>query len=84
MPKPTDSAFPRAHDTGSDGMTIRQWYAGQALTGMRLVAMDEKLSADVISGKTLPNQIQRIALDAVADAFSYADMMIAFENKERK
>ena len=24
-------AFPRGHDTGSDGMSLRDWFAGQAL-----------------------------------------------------
>ena len=27
-------AYPRGHNTGSDGMTLRDYFAGQALAGM--------------------------------------------------
>lgn len=27
-------AFPRGHDTGSDGMSLRDWFAGQAMRSL--------------------------------------------------
>ena len=53
------------------GMTLRQWYAGQALKG--LVALSASGEVDDYRPKHVAH-----------DAFEYADAMLAFEEAERR
>ena len=61
--KSTDAAFPE-HRDGQRGMTLREWYAGQALVG--LLAFP---SAD--------SEPQLRRDDAARVAYQYADAMLA-------
>jgi hypothetical protein len=53
---------------GGDGMTLRDYLAGQALTGI--------LAAHAGEGVALPS-----ANDAAEDAYEYADAMLAHRRK---
>lgn len=52
------------------GMTMRQWYAGQALAGI------------IAFAGTVNGSINKMPRDVVPLVFHYADEMIAFEAKE--
>ena len=77
--KPNDGglAFPVQFDATrrAPGMTLRQWYAGQAVKGMlsnpNYIYIPEKVADD-------PNE--RFS----ARAFQVADAMIAFEEAEKE
>lgn len=60
-------AFPRT-PTHFNGMTLRDWFAGQALIGMTL------------GQETVP--VQSVAKNAALAAYQYADAMIAEREKE--
>lgn len=79
-------AFPRASATvtrfendheerethvGHDGMSLRQWYAGQALAGMLAAYSGGEIAFPPIAW-------------AAKTAFEYADAMIAESEKERE
>ncbi len=72
MTKPDgEPAFPgvKASHSGADneGMTLRQWYAGQALAGLM----------------SLNAECYRVSMPACAkDCYAYADAMIAEGGKE--
>ena len=70
MSKPDGGpAFPRNYDTSIDqqGMTLRQWYAGQALAGMML-------NTEVDPDRTESKDVFEVL---AKDAFAAADAMIA-------
>jgi hypothetical protein len=55
---------------GSDGMTLRDWFAGQALAGMEL----SKLGVHADGA---------LCIAAVESAYAYADAMLATRQQER-
>ena len=65
-------AYPHDQNSGQwcQGMTLRQWYAGQALAGL----MASFAGTDCVFPK--PKDLAR-------DSFVQADAMIAHEQKER-
>ena len=60
------SAHPDCNYLPQEGMTLRQWYAGQALT----------------SGRTMRGAPVTCAEDIAKQMFEIADAMIAFEAQE--
>jgi len=67
------AAFPVPAIVDQAGMSLRQWYAGQALAGLLANPSDLPLAGE-------PNPQQWLA-DA---SFTYADAMIAHEVAERE
>lgn len=77
MSAPNDGgpAFPRAgaeHSLGGnfeqDGMTLRDWFAGQAITGM------------TSQSERKVNDVKSYAKIFAKDAYTFADAMIAARN----
>lgn len=78
-------AFPRTvqhfndYMEGKDGMTLRDWFAGQALAGM-IVKTPLLMRSTFDNGKTIgpSEEDMEIHTQAVVDAaFKYADAMLA-------
>ncbi len=60
-------AFPRGHESGSDGMTLRDWFAGQALAGILAGRFGDTIPHDDVGG----------GRDAAFFAYLYADARLA-------
>ena len=77
------AAYPHDQNSGKwcPGMTLRQWYAGQALAGM----LASKEYAKRAAGSVVESGDPKESVCTVMSgwAFAYADAMIAHEQKER-
>lgn len=65
-------AFPLQHGMATKGMSLRDWFAGQALAGMLASVGAHEDSGAVWRSNSM----------AAAWAYDYADAMIAARNKE--
>lgn len=83
MSAPTDNsrvddggpAFPNCHPSSEPGMTLRDWFAGQALAGGRARDTVPDWQLDAWFGKTATS-IKREQIVA-RDAYALADAMLA-------
>lgn len=66
-------AFPRGHESGSDGMTLRDWFAGQVLPSVVAATSAEQHHPDVPDNPTRAD----IMLAMAKDAYALADAMLA-------
>jgi hypothetical protein len=83
-------AFPRAgcewtedHGDGAwgyDGMTLRDWFAGQALYGL-LSNIDNDSDSDYPDGCSADSTCEEIRVGWAKLAFAYADAMLAERSK---
>lgn len=76
-------AFPRpymADNPGRGGMSLRDWFAGQALVG---ILAHQVTRCDKYSGRA--DFTASISYDVASEmAYSYADAMLAERNKEQQ
>ena len=79
-------AYPHDQNSGQwcPGMTLRQWYAGQALAGLAGVFVKSTKDKENIYDQADTDYYQAGGADESAEiAFALADAMIAHEQKER-